>query len=112
MCSQITHAEVEEYILERSKVSAYTANQDLRYLRATFNYAKMRGFIAQNPTDGIAFFPVEKKEKYIPPIQDIEKVIAVADPETKDYLPGNQGDDGQGGRNQPADLARRASWKN
>lgn len=86
MCGEITREMVEAYILERSKVSAYTANQELRYLRATFNFGIKRELIAENPTSGIDFLPVEKVIRYVPPPEDIEKVIQAADPDTRDYL--------------------------
>ena len=45
-----------------------------------------RGWIKENPTEGLEFFPVEKKLHYIPPKQDILRVILAADPDTQDYL--------------------------
>jgi integrase len=36
--------------------------------------------------DGIAFFPEEKRKPYIPPPEDIDKVIALARPASQDYL--------------------------
>lgn len=36
--------------------------------------------------EGIPFLHVEKKLKYVPSPEDIEKVIAQADPDTQDYL--------------------------
>ena len=85
-CSEIVRAMVQQHLLQRRKVSAYTANQDLRYLRAAFNYGMENKLISQNPTVGIKFFPVEKRVKYIPENGDIDKVIAAADRDTQDYL--------------------------
>jgi len=85
MCSEITRDMVERFAMDRKKVSAFTANKEIRYLRATFNFGKKRG-LAVNPLDGVAFFPVEKRLKYVPRPEDIDKVIAVADTETQDYL--------------------------
>lgn len=51
-----------------------------------FNWAKKQGLTNVDPTSGIEFFPVAKKLKYVPPQEDIEKVIAVADQDTRDYL--------------------------
>jgi len=42
--------------------------------------------IAINPTEGLEFFPVDKIIKYVPTNEDIDKVIAVADADTQDYL--------------------------
>ena len=62
-CGEITGAMIQDHILERSKVSAYTANKELRYLRATFNYGLKKRLITSNPTEGIEFLPVEKRVK-------------------------------------------------
>lgn len=87
-CSQITQADVQKFILKRTSVSAYTANKDLRYLRATFNHGMKQTpkWIQCNPTDGIKFLPVEKPVKRIPNRADLLKVILAADPDIQDYL--------------------------
>jgi len=85
-CSQISQTMVVNFLVKRRKVSPHTGNIELRLLRALFNFGVKRKFIFQNPTDGVSFFPVEKKIKYVPGNEDIDKVIAVADSDTKDYL--------------------------
>lgn len=85
-CSEIKREMIQEHILERSKVSACTANQDLRYLRAAFNYGIKLDIISVNPTKGIEFLPIEKKLKYVPSSQNIDKVIQAADPDIQNYL--------------------------
>lgn len=85
-CSKITIQMVQAYLIARSKVSAYTANKDLRYLRALFNFGIKQGLVKTNPTLGMEFMPVEKKIKYIPTKEDVAKVLLVADPDTQDYL--------------------------
>ncbi len=42
--------------------------------------------VNKNPVNGIEFFPVEKSIRYLPTIEDINKVIGVAEPDTRDYL--------------------------
>jgi len=86
LCSQITQKMVELFLRNRRKVSPQTANKEIRYLKATFNYGIKKGLISDNPVDGIEFFPVEKTIKYIPSSEDIDKVIKKADPDTQDYL--------------------------
>jgi integrase len=86
MCSEITTAMVQAHLLERRKISAYTANKDLRYFRATINYGLKKKFLSNNPAEGLDFFPVEKKVKYVPPPEDIDKVIAAANPDDRDFL--------------------------
>ena len=85
-CSEITSEMVETYIMKRSDVSHDTANKDLRYLRATFNYGIKRNLISDNPTNGIDFLPVKKKKGYVPPKKDVYKVISLANPDAQDYL--------------------------
>jgi len=85
-CSQMTRDMIQQHMLERRQISAFTANKDLRYLRATFRYGIRQGFITNDPTDGLGFFPVEKKAKYVPAATDLDRVIACANPDTKDYL--------------------------
>ena len=88
-CSEISTDMIETYLLKRSKkTSACTANKELRYLRALFNFAmkRKRGWISANPTRGIEFLPAEKPIKYVPPKHDVLAVILAADPDTQDYL--------------------------
>lgn len=85
-CQAISIDMLQAFIFERNKVSPYTANQELRYLKALFNFGIKRGWISSNPTQGIPFLPVEKRMKYIPPEEDVLKVIQAADPDTQDYL--------------------------
>jgi len=86
MCSEISREMAESFILERAKVSKDTANKEIRYLKATFNFGKRKGLIPEDPITGIEFFPVEKSVRYVPSSEDIDRVIAVADSEMQDYL--------------------------
>lgn len=101
-CGEITRNMIQSHLDERLKVrlnkqlkkrsdkkpkeARCAANQNLRNLRATFNFGKKFDHVTRNPTKGIDFFPVEKKIKYVPPFEDIAKVIASATPDTQDYL--------------------------
>jgi integrase len=85
-CGEISTDMIQQFVLKRSRVSAYTANRDLRCLRALFNFGLKRRWIQVNPTQGISFLPVEKRLKYIPPKEDVLRVIMAADPDTQDYL--------------------------
>jgi integrase len=85
-CDEISTDEIQAFVLRRSKVSAFTANSELRCLRALFNFGIKRGWITNNPTRNISFLPVEKRIKYVPPKEDVLKVIMAANPETQDYL--------------------------
>ena len=85
-CNQINQAIIERFVLKRSKVSHYTANKEIRNLRATFNFGLKKKLITENPVNGIDFLPVEKRIKYVPSAEDIDKVIAIAEPDDQDYL--------------------------
>lgn len=86
MVSEITPEMFQEHLFERRKISAHTANKDLRYFRATINHGRKKKLISNDPTDGLEFFPVEKKIKYVPPSDDIEKVLSMATSDERDYL--------------------------
>jgi integrase len=86
LCMEITKGMVQDYLIMRSKVSAYTANKELRYIRALFNFGIKQELIGVNPTQGLKFMPVEKKIKHIPSKEDVAKVLLAADPDTQDYL--------------------------
>ena len=84
--SAVTPELIRGYILDRRRVSAFTANRDVVSLRSLFNFGRRHSLCKANPAESIDFLPVEKKVKYIPPLEDIFKVIAAADPDTQDYL--------------------------
>ena len=84
--SQLTKRPKKEMMLYSAKVSHHVANKEIRYLKALFNHAKKWKWLKENPVEGIPFLPVEKKLKYVPSPEDIEAVIAQADPDTQDYL--------------------------
>jgi integrase len=77
---------IERFLIKRNEVSSITANKELQYLRALFNYGLKRKLINESPFIGIDFFPIEKKKKYIPSKEDVFKVISAADPDTQQYL--------------------------
>jgi len=85
-CKEITTDMVERFIIQRSRVSNYVANKEIRYLRATFNFAIKKKMIFHNPMDGMSFLPVEKRIKYTPPIEHIDRIIAEASKDVQDYL--------------------------
>jgi len=86
-CREITNEMVESFLRRQvRRVSAATANKHLRYLRAAFNLGVRKHWITENPTQGTDFFPEERRIKYVPPKEDIQRVIEAAEGETRDYL--------------------------
>jgi integrase len=89
ICSEVTGDMIQSYLLKRARqTSGFTANKELRYLRAVFNFGMhpIRDWIKHNPTRGIQFFPVDKRIKYVPPKEDVLRVILAAPPDVQDYL--------------------------
>ena len=89
MCGEITTEMIQGYILQVAKeVSNFSANKELRCLKALFNFGlnPVRNWVQKNPSNGVAFLPVEKKIKYVPSQKDVLRVIGMADEDTKDYL--------------------------
>lgn len=88
LSSQVTTTMIKDHLKQRkNETSAYTANKDLRCLRATFRYGiNELNLLFKDPTCRIPFYPVDQKPKYMPPVEDVDKVIAVADQATADYL--------------------------
>ena len=86
MCEDIKRDMVQAYVFVRSKRSNQTANKDLRYLRALFNFGIKKDWISENPTKGIGFLPVERRLRYVPPKEDVLKVLLAAGPEEQAYL--------------------------
>ena len=83
---EVTPEMIEDYLLQRNRVSPLTANKELRSLRSLFNFGKKRKLVEDNPTDDLQFLPVEKKIKYVPPQEEIDLVIDEADQDMQDYL--------------------------
>lgn len=85
-CADISQNMIEKFIFERRKVSAQTANKEIRLLKALFNYGIKKRLIENNPVVGVEFFAVEKSMKYIPSLEEVNRVIEFADPDIQDYL--------------------------
>lgn len=85
-CSELTLDRIEDFLVERNRVSGATANKDIRALRSLFNYGIKRDWLYANPTRGLEWFPYEKKVKRVPMQVDIESIFRGADEETRHYL--------------------------
>jgi integrase len=86
LCTDISQEMIQRFVLDRNKVSSFAANKEIRCLKALFNFGIKKKYISCNPVNGIELLPIEKRVKYIPASQDIDKVIDGADQDTQDYL--------------------------
>jgi integrase len=88
--AEITPTIIEDHLRQvKNQVSVPTANKNLRHLRSLFNHGikPPRKWFKENPTDGIEFYKLEEvKERYVPPVDDVLKVMLAASPDQEDYL--------------------------
>jgi integrase len=83
---EITRIDIEEYLKKIAKKSTQKANKRLRLLKALWNFGITRGLVSDNPATGIDFYPVTPKRRYIPPMEDVLKVLSLASDEQRRYL--------------------------
>lgn len=83
---EVTRKDIENHLAKVAKESAYVANKDLRFIKALFNHGIDREWFFYNPAGRIKFYSVDKKQKYIPPKEDVQKVLAVVNDEQRRYL--------------------------
>jgi integrase len=83
---RITRDIVIGYLNGIAKKTPHTANKELRNIKSLFNFGIKRGWITENPANGIDNFPVSNKPRYIPPLEDLLKVLAIAKPIDRAYL--------------------------
>lgn len=82
---EITRKDVEDYLNQVAKKSHFVANKQLRFLKALFNHGVERD-MSENPAEKIKYFSVDKKKKYIPPQEDVGKVLSVLLPKQRAYI--------------------------
>jgi len=63
-----------------------TANRHLKDLKALFNWGMRNDLIYKNPLRGIEPFSEDEFKKYVPPVEDINKVMLIANQEDMDLL--------------------------
>jgi integrase len=83
---EITREDVEKRLMATAHKSKSLANRDLRLIKALFGYGVTRGWIAENPVRGIERFPETRRPRYIPPLEDVMKVLDLTNAEERNYL--------------------------
>ena len=63
-----------------------TANRDLKEFNALYNWCIRQELFLKNPCINIQKYPEKPKVKYVPPEEDIKKVIMAADPDDMDLI--------------------------
>ena len=83
---QITRDDVEDYLNETARRTTAIANKELRFIKALFNHGIDREWFSYNPAGKIKDYPMSRQRKYVPPKEDLDKVIEVAKPLDRLYL--------------------------
>lgn len=63
-----------------------TANRHIRNLKALWNWHKRRGYQGHNPFTGVESYPEDTVSRYVPPVEDVAKVLQVAEEWQRDFL--------------------------
>jgi len=71
-----------EYLNLVAQKSFSLANRHLRWLKALFNHKE--GII--NPCNGIKPYPLRQKERYVPTMEDVKKVLKIAKKSTSNIF--------------------------
>jgi len=83
---EISRRELNKYLNSVAANSRTSANKELRFIRALFNWGRKEGIWEENPAFGIELYSVDPKPRYVPPYSHIEKVLSVAKEEQRNYL--------------------------
>jgi integrase len=62
------------------------ANRDLKEFKALYNWCIRQELLLKNPCHNIESYPEQTKVKYVPPAEDINKVLLAADREDMDLI--------------------------
>ncbi len=80
---KIGKEDIVQYLNSVAKGKSHAlANKHLRWLKALFNHSE--GII--NPCNRIKLYSSTSKDRYVPPMEDVKKVLAVATTEQRQYL--------------------------
>ena len=70
----------------KKKKSYHYVNLYIRMIKALFQHGVDREWIRVNPASKISPYPIKKIKKYIPPLEDIKKILDKAEPIDRLYL--------------------------
>jgi len=75
------------YLVYRmTKKGNCAANRDLKEFKALYNWCIRQELLLQNPCINIINYPENPQDRYVPPEEDIKKVIMAADPDDTDLI--------------------------
>jgi integrase len=71
---------------KKAENGVYVANRDLKEFKALYNWCNRQELLVKNPCNNIESYPEQTKSKYVPPAEDINKVLLAADREDMDLI--------------------------
>ncbi len=87
LIEQLTKEDFHNYLDYRSKIDGNCAsNRALKDLKALFNWGMKQEILFRNPCINIDKLPELVSERYVPPVEDVQKVLAVAVEDDFDLL--------------------------
>ena len=84
--TEITRADVEAYLFPIAARAPSQANKELKMIKRLFNHAIERDWYDENHAAKIPRFPIKKKPKYIPPVEDLIALLLTAKPQDRFYF--------------------------
>lgn len=83
----VTKQAIIEYLKQRRNENGnIAANRDLKEFKALYNWCVRNELAIKNPCINIESYPEQSKPKYVPPAEDINKVLMAADRDDMDLV--------------------------
>ena len=84
---ELSKQDFGEYLkLRREQAGNIASNRDLKEIKALFNWGIRQELVLKNPCMNIENYPEQSKIKYVPPADDINKVLLAADYDDMDLI--------------------------
>lgn len=78
---------IESYLAQAYEARGpKAANRDLRDLKALYNWADRRGIVSAAEVRRVSPYPEDRPRKYVPPVEDFNRVLMVAEGDDRDLL--------------------------
>jgi integrase len=83
----ISKQNFSDYLKQRRERNGnISANRDLKEFKSMFNWCVRQDIVLKNPCMNIESYPEVTKQKYVPPRENINKVILSADKDDMDFI--------------------------
>ena len=87
LADSITKIQIHDFLEQvAAQEGNKVANRHLKDFKALWNWGNLNDLLKANPVKTIQVFPEEKSVKYVPPAEDVNKVLMAAGQEDMDLL--------------------------